>query len=304
LERRTLMSVVICRVFVLALSMTCAVITLYAETTGREAELSGPYFGQNPPGPTPEIFAPGTVSTEHREFGISWSSDGSEFFFTRMEQGTKKQMIMHAAQLEGVWAPPVVASFSGRHPDMEPCLTLDGRTLYFVSFRPVPGSEGFTADIWASDKGDGRWSDARHLGAPFNPGRAMYFSFTKQGAVFTTDARNRGGILRAKRIDGAYSEFERLGPPFDSGDEAHPFVAADGSFLIFDSAGDEGRGLYVSFRTADGGWGRPKSMRSYTGEGGIASLSPDGKHLFFTLDGDIYWVSADIIKRLAASVEP
>jgi len=288
------------RISVVALCITCAGSALAGETPERGGvlELSGPFLGQDPPGLTPEIFAPGIVSTEDREFGITFSPDGKELFFTRMKQGARKQMIVHTAEQQGGWTAPGLAPFSGLYADMEPCLTLDGKTLYFVSFRPVPGSEGMTADIWSSEKIDGQWGDARHLGAPFNPERAMYFSFTTEGALFTTDARNRGGILWAKRINGGYSEFEKLGPPLDSGGEAHPFVAADGGYLIFDSVGDDGRGLYVSFRTADGEWGPPISMKDSTGEGGIAALSPDGKYLFYTFDGDIYWVRAEIIEKL------
>ncbi|MBE0655504.1 MAG: hypothetical protein IH594_17005, partial [Bacteroidales bacterium] len=47
------------------------------------SKLRGPYLGQNPPGLTPEIFAPGIISTEQFEFGGTFSPDGTEFFFTR-----------------------------------------------------------------------------------------------------------------------------------------------------------------------------------------------------------------------------
>jgi hypothetical protein len=136
------------------------------------------------------------------------------------------------------------------------------------------------------------------MGPPFNPGRAMYFSFTDDGVLYTTDAANRGGLLRAMPANGGYSDFERLGEPLATGSEAHPWVAADGSYLIFDAVGEAGRGLYVSYRQEGGEWGEPVSMKDRTGEGGIASLSPDGKYLFFTNEGDIYWVKAEILEML------
>jgi hypothetical protein len=46
-------------------------------------KLTGPYLGQKPPGMTPIIFAPGSVSTERTEFGNAFSPDGGEFYFTR-----------------------------------------------------------------------------------------------------------------------------------------------------------------------------------------------------------------------------
>jgi hypothetical protein len=265
---------------------------------GDAEQMAGAYMGQDPPGMEPEIFAPGIVSTEDHEFGITFAPDGREFFFTRMKRGARAQAIMRCFETESGWQSPEVASFSGTHADMEPSFSPDGTMIYFVSFRPVPGQEGFSPDIWMSQKADGLWGEPQHMGLPFNPGRAMYFSFTDDGVLYTTDAANRGGILRARPVEGGYSEFEKLTEPLATGHEAHPWVAADGSYLIFDSVGDAGRGLYVSYRQEDGRWGEPVSMKERTGEGGIASLSPDGKYLFFTDKGDIYWVKAEILDML------
>jgi Tol biopolymer transport system component len=43
--------------------------------------LKGPYLGQKPPGMTPEIFAPGIVSTGLDELNSVFSPDGDEFYF-------------------------------------------------------------------------------------------------------------------------------------------------------------------------------------------------------------------------------
>ena len=43
--------------------------------------LKGPYLGQKPPGMTPEVFAPGIISTEHKEHStLAFSPDGTEIF--------------------------------------------------------------------------------------------------------------------------------------------------------------------------------------------------------------------------------
>ncbi|MBN1271822.1 MAG: hypothetical protein JXB26_06070 [Candidatus Aminicenantes bacterium] len=45
--------------------------------------LTGPYLGQKPPGKTPEVFAPGIVSTEeYGEQRCVFSSDGRYLFYT------------------------------------------------------------------------------------------------------------------------------------------------------------------------------------------------------------------------------
>lgn len=57
-----------------------AVITINAHQT-EFPKLTGPYMGQKPPGMTPELFAPEIISREDtREFAITFSPDGREFF--------------------------------------------------------------------------------------------------------------------------------------------------------------------------------------------------------------------------------
>ena len=46
-------------------------------------KLTGPYLGQKPPGPTPELFAPGIISTEKNEHSPAiFSKDGNELFWS------------------------------------------------------------------------------------------------------------------------------------------------------------------------------------------------------------------------------
>ena len=89
--------------------------------------------------------------------------------------------------------------------------------------------------------------------------------------------------------------------------EAHPFIAPDESYVLFYSSrpGGKGKGdLYVCFRVADGSWSRAfNDMIINTPEADwCATVSPDGKYLFFTRNGtgngDIYWVDAKIIEKL------
>ncbi len=45
--------------------------------------LEGPYVGQKPPGLTPEVFAAGIVSTEHRGYDGSFTLGMEEYYFAR-----------------------------------------------------------------------------------------------------------------------------------------------------------------------------------------------------------------------------
>ena len=51
-----------------------------ANAQQRSNSLTGPYLWQKLPGMTPEIFAPGIISTEKHEFLCCFSPDGNEFY--------------------------------------------------------------------------------------------------------------------------------------------------------------------------------------------------------------------------------
>ena len=72
---------------------------------------SGPYFGLEPPGMTPVVFAPGFISTEKRELNSVFSPDGTEFYFAYSFGGGNYQIMM-TKQVHGQWTDPAVASYS------------------------------------------------------------------------------------------------------------------------------------------------------------------------------------------------
>jgi hypothetical protein len=92
---------------------------------------------------------------------------------------------------------------------------------------------------------------------------------------------------------------------------AHPFIAPDESYLIWDSKREGGYGdtdLYISFRQKDGSWGPAINMGANVNSDkwdAYASVTPDGKYILFnrridnnTDNVDIYWVDARIIETL------
>jgi Tol biopolymer transport system component len=73
------------------------------------------------------------------------------------------------------------------------------------------------------------------------------------------------------------------------GSEVDPFIAADGTFLIFasDRPGGTGRqDLYVS-RSKDGQWGPPRSLGPLVNSEAsevCPCVSPDGRYFIYTSD--------------------
>lgn len=68
--------------------------------------LVGPYLGQNPPGLTVEMFAPGIISTDQSEINSVCSPGGDEFYFTAWTPGTGTK-IMVSRLADDRWSKPV-----------------------------------------------------------------------------------------------------------------------------------------------------------------------------------------------------
>ena len=280
--------------------------------------VQGPYFGQKPPGTTPQVFAPGIVSTDAHEFSCSFTPDGKEFYFTRSESLQSPTLIMVTRCVDGVWTPPAPAPFNdktGARPgggmSFEAIVTPDGRRLYFSSDRPAPDQPAAGGmpmlNIWYVDREGDRWSEPKYPGAPFNPMKTMLISMTKTGTIYTADiskgmANNRIAVARLK--DGVYQPLEDLGAPINVAPiNNYPYITPDESTLLYsrrETPGGAG-GLFVSFRNSDGTWGEPRRVDLGLINAGQGMISPDGKYLFFSAGerrkGDIYWVDASILKK-------
>jgi len=257
--------------------------------------ITGDWLGQTPPGDQAELFAPGIVSTGWYTRDLTVTPDGDEIYFTVMLPNFQFSTILVTRRVEGVWTEPEVAPFSGRYRDLEPAIAPDGRSFFFVSHRPEDGAgePDDDTDIWVMQRTGSTWSDPVSLGPPVNTDGQEYFpSVTQDGTLYFTRRPPDGdeGIYRARYVDGAYTEPERLGPEVNAGRARfNAWVAADESFLILPIAGIEGAlgavDYYVSFRNEDDTWSGPVNLgdrvNSEFRPEYAASLSPDGRWLFF-----------------------
>lgn len=266
--------------------------------------LKGKYLGQERPGLTPEVFAPGIVTTDGGEFAGTFSPDGSEFYFTRSggEKKLKTNTIMVTKLENGQWTEPNIAPFSGKHFDFEPFITPDGKRLYFGTMRALDGSDK-TGNLhqWFLEKTPTGWSEPKPLSSPFVDRFVMYPSVTNDGTIYFS---TQGGIYLSRLEDGKYREPVRLNEETINffSFTAHPFVAPDESYLIFDAHPlSMYSDIFISFRKKDGSWTRARKIGNQvnTEESEICpSVSPDGKYFFFARSKNIYWVDAGIIKKL------
>ena len=260
-----------------------------AHPSSGEMDVKAAYLGQIPPGLTPGIFAPGIVSLEATiEYAATFSSDGTEIYFSRRTQDGESQEIYETHWLNGTWTEPAPVLFSAAYKANEPHITSDNKTLYFGWDHPLPAGEknSMGVSIWAADRTAQGWSDPRYIGA------GMFVSSDQNGEIYVTSfAGGSPKLCKVNLTAGQFSDYETL-----TGG-VHPAIAPDGSYLIYDN-GDGS--LRVIFRIDDDTWSSAKDLtkQGLPASASIASLTPDGKYLFYSDNGDLYWVSTDLIHNL------
>jgi Tol biopolymer transport system component len=273
----------------------------------------GPYLGQAPPHEVPVMFAPNLVSTERGELNAVFSPDGREFYFARSDG--QRRSILHVLEQGGTWGRPERVAFPGDYGAVDMAFSPDGRRLYFCSDRPHSGTGEAKQDhdIWVVMRAAQGWSEPVNLGETVNsPADDYYPTFTAAGDLYFSSRREggKGGndIYRSRFVDGKFQAPENLGAPVNTERwEFDPFIAPDGSFLLFASSRPGGLGdsdLYISFRGADGSWSEPRNLGAPVNTIGpdyTPMLTPDGKYLFYTSGptgpDDLYWVDAKVLDR-------
>ena len=266
--------------------------------------LKGPYLGQKPPGLKPKIFAPGVVSRpDFIELSITVSSAGDEFFFYGWSD-SKDLTIYHTRIANGLWIFPGEFPLTAKRPSGLPFLSFDNTKLFFK------WQDSRHHGMWVTERTDEGWAD------PQPSGKGFYVTQSGKDGFYITELPSqendhRYHIAKVKIVNNRMTDYKRVHFPDQTGHRAHPCIAPDGSFILFDSGG--GEHLRVAFRQKDGTWGKALDLTEYGFErlAGMPAISPDGKYLFFKLgcrgaldishsktNRDIWWVDIQIIETL------
>ena len=259
-------------------------------TSGMALELpDGPYFGQKPPGQTPELFTPGFTA---------FTPDQQECFL-------EKDGVIHFVRVkDGHWTGPFVASFLGNGAKgSDPKVTADGHTLYF-------NREG---TFWISRRKGNDWSAAERLPNQINSEQyACTISFSKDGSAYFASQRpgTKGAcdIFFSKFKDGRYEEPSNLSVFNTPASECMVCLSPKEDYVLFTGWGrSDGFGsadIYISFRAKDGSWAAPQHLgpefNTADGEGPV-TFSPDGRYLFFSraqaTGRTVYWVDVKVFDK-------
>ncbi|WP_147374158.1 hypothetical protein [Flagellimonas lutimaris] len=253
------------------------------------------FLGQKPPGLIPELFALGIVSTNHLEVLAAISPNLDEFYFARQIKGEVSKNLGIRFE-NGSWNTFMEEPNTG-----EMFISTDNKTMFLGNKYRERTPTG--------------WSGEKSLESPYDQIPIMRLTSSVLG-TYVFDERDSIGTLRMSVVkNGIREEPIEMGNVFNSGTYiAHPFIATDESYIIWDCEKEDGYGssdLYISFRTKDGSWGAAINMGEDINsdmEDSYASVTSDGKYLIFhrvklgdTFDesyADIFWVDAQIIETL------
>lgn len=172
------------------------------------------------------------VNTHYNEGGSSISQDGEAVYFTSCE---RKDIIgrcdLYMASINGKdWQEPrnLGKKINSVYYDAQPCLSHNGKFLYFVSDRP--GGVG-NNDIWVSEKIGGQWQEPKNLSATINtPGNEYYPFLFPDGRTlfFVSDGHDGFGgmdvFVSTLDENNQWSSPKNLGYPLNTAGDEHAFV--------------------------------------------------------------------------------
>jgi len=265
------------------------------------------------------IFAPDVISTElSHESAIAFNQDMTELYLNRRKP-KEKYKIYTMKLVDGKWSKAELASFYSNkdkeYADYRPRLNPQGDILYFNSNRPLKGeTKSSGLHQWYVKRIKSDWGQPIPLKEPSTAEESIVdVSSSKSGNLYFSSNKKDGepqdeGVYYSANLNGEYMTVERMGKEINSTGEwtCCPYIAPDESYIIYDSPRESGFGwtdLYISFNK-NGNWTKSYNLgpkvNTKHGEG-LATVSPDGKYLFFYRDiegtGDIYWTDFAQLKK-------
>jgi len=200
------------------------------------------------------------INTPRNEGAGAISQDGKIIFYTICDhpEGLGRCDIFYALKSGNTWGEPknMGPSINSEYWESQPCLSHDGKTLYFVSDRN--GGVG-GRDIYQSVFSKGKWSKAMNMGKPVNSEGnegGPFLHADDQTLYFASDGHPGFGgqdLFVSKKQKNGWSEPVNLGYPLNTiGEEANIFVNAKGELGFINStrAGGIGRSDIYQFTLA------------------------------------------------------
>jgi len=253
------------------------------------------------------LFASGLISSPTTaERVVAISPDGSELFFTRI--GNQGPRVYRSAYSNRNWQAAELASFSLNTVATEPCISPDGKKLFFISATP----ENPSPDIWVCQRSNNAWGaptrlseNVNTIGEEWHPSVSakgdLYFASTKAGGSGNAD------LYFSKFESGSYAMNQNLGTAINTAyNEWDPYISPDAKYMIFKSdrpGGFGGMDMYITLKK-NGHWTAPQNLGAPINTAindDAGDVTPDGKYLIFARMSpgvmDVYWIHMDALKN-------
>lgn len=197
------------------------------------------------------------VNTRFHESNATFSPKGDTIYFTRNNfhngrkgrngEGVITLEIYSRTKANGDWVNEAPFPFNNDAFSVgHPCLSPDGRTMYFTS--DMPGGHGGT-DIWRTTRQGAGWSKPECLGTDVNTEGLEMFPYVGSAGVFAFASDGHTGLggldilIGQVRPDGSVGSVRNPGAPLNSGnDDFGLLLDANGQTGYFTSDRPGGKG--------------------------------------------------------------
>ena len=221
--------------------------------------------------------------------------DEKEYYFCRRLPPDYKQVLYFMKVENGLWTEPALLKITEGPRTGHPCITHDNKWLLF--YWRFNQDQSQQSGYYASARTDTGWS------VPQYAGQALVVTTDRSGSLYANEIVNvnppKFYLNKTTFKDGLFTDHKRLHIDTHYGKQTHPCIAPDGSYIVFDIQHENSK-LFVSFKDEKNNWGNAVDLTRYGLQEGArnASISPDGRYLFYGYKGDIWWVNAKIIETL------
>lgn len=251
--------------------------------------------------------------------GLSIDRQWQEIYISRATaqkdpNGRNANDIYQLSYKDGSFTAPAITSFSlPSYIDYHPVLSPDNQRLFFISWRPVPGSDKPLdyGNIWYVDRQGDDWGAPVYMNAINHDGHDSYPTVTRDGTLYFNSDRKGGqggmDIYKSTLRDGRYMEPKPVKALNSRDAENDLFIEPDERFIIFnryyEASGE--MDMLISFHE-NGDWSAPEKL-DLINRAGIYELtptiSPDGLLFFYEVEGEVQCIPmAELMESIGRSL--
>jgi dipeptidyl aminopeptidase/acylaminoacyl peptidase len=223
------------------------------------------------------------VNSASNEDDPSLTPDGLTIAFVSSRNGSSDIFLGTRGNLDQPFAVAPVTAVNSASDESSPELSADGKTLYFTSDRAAADSP----DVYVAHLEGGSWTMPAVVPQLSSPRTESDLAISPDGLTAVISRGNQFFLATRATATAAFGALAAM-PALDiAGSPAAPTIT-DHADVVYFHAGAV-RDLYVAYRTGDTFTPpAPITELNTAGREDGPFISPDGHHLYFAREGDLY----------------